>query len=190
MIVRVSLGALAVSSAATGLPAAIAPRAFYDGWPLWREWVAMLPPFDQHLVTDVGGFYVAFAVLFAWAAVTLRRELIVPLCTAWVVAALLPFGYHVTHLDGWEVAERGHTDRRVGAPARVAGQRHGVRAAACGPIGWGFSMKDVAMASMRAVAERVSSSRRPGLRGRGGAPVRGRADCRLLPSRKRQLTGR
>jgi hypothetical protein len=105
MIARVSLWCLAVSSAATGVPAAIAPRAFYDGFPLGREWVAMLPPFNQHLVTDVGGFYVAFAVLFAWAAVTLRRELIVPLCTAWTVAALLHFGYHVTHLDGWDVGD-------------------------------------------------------------------------------------
>jgi VIT1/CCC1 family predicted Fe2+/Mn2+ transporter len=37
--------------------------------------------------------------------VTLRRELIVPLCTAWTVAALLHFGYHVTHLDGWDVGD-------------------------------------------------------------------------------------
>ena len=105
MIARVSLWLLAVSSAATGLPAAIAPRSFYDDFPLGREWVAMLPPYNQHLVTDVGGFYLAFAVLFAWAAVTVRRELIVPLCTAWTLAAVLHFGYHVTHLDGWDVGD-------------------------------------------------------------------------------------
>jgi hypothetical protein len=105
MIARVCLWVLAASSAATGLPAALGPRSFYDDWPVGREWVAMLPPYNQHLLTDVGGFYVAFALLFAWAAVTLRRELIVPLCTAWTVAALLHFGYHVTHLDGWDAGD-------------------------------------------------------------------------------------
>jgi hypothetical protein len=102
---RVSLWCLAASSASTGLPAALAPRAFYDGFPLGRGWVEMLPPYNQHLVTDAGGFYLAFALLFAWAAVSLQRPLVVPLCTAWSLAALLHFGYHVTHLDGWDARD-------------------------------------------------------------------------------------
>jgi hypothetical protein len=105
MIARVSLWCLAALAAAVGLPAALAPRAFYDGFPLGRGWVAALPPYNQHLVTDVGGFYLAFVVLFAWAALTLQRPLIVPLCTAWSVAALLHFGYHVAHLDGWDAGD-------------------------------------------------------------------------------------
>lgn len=35
--------------------------------PACRRWVAPLGPYDAHLVTDVGGFYLAFAALFAWA---------------------------------------------------------------------------------------------------------------------------
>jgi hypothetical protein len=65
----------------------------------------MLPPFNQHLISDVGGLYLAFALLFAWAAVRLRRPLIVPLCIAWAIAALVHFVYHVTHLDGWDAAD-------------------------------------------------------------------------------------
>jgi hypothetical protein len=105
MIARVALWCLAVSAAVVGLPASIAPRSFYDGWPFGRGWVELLPPFNRHLVTDVGGFYLAFAVLFAWAAVTLRRELVVPLCVAWTLAALLHFVFHVTHLDGFSAGD-------------------------------------------------------------------------------------
>jgi hypothetical protein len=105
MISRVALWCLAVSAAAVGLPASIAPRSFYDGWPFGRGWVELLPPYNQHLIGDVGGFYLAFAVLFAWAAVTLRRELVVPLCVAWSLAALLHFLFHVTHLDDFAAGD-------------------------------------------------------------------------------------
>lgn len=105
MISRIALWCLAVSAAAVGLPATIAPRSFYDGWPFGRGWVELLPPYNQHLIGDVGGFYLAFALLFAWAAVTLRRELVVPLCVAWSLAALLHFIFHVTHLDGFTTGD-------------------------------------------------------------------------------------
>ena len=104
-IAAVSLWWLASISAFIGLPAALAPRAFYDDFPLGRAWVEMLPPYNEHLVSDVGGFYIAFALLFAWAAISLQRALVVPLCTAWILAALLHFEYHVTHLDGWDLGD-------------------------------------------------------------------------------------
>ena len=104
-IARIALWLLAAETAAVGVPALLAPRAFYDSFPLGASWVAMLPPYNQHLVNDVGGFYLAFAVLFAWAAVTLRRELVAPLCASWGLAAVLHFVYHVLHLDGWDAAD-------------------------------------------------------------------------------------
>jgi hypothetical protein len=104
-IAAVSLWWLAAIAAFIGLPAALAPRAFYDDFPLGRAWVEMLPPYNEHLVSDVGGFYIAFALLFAWAAISLQRALVVPLCTAWILAALLHFEYHVTHLDRWDLGD-------------------------------------------------------------------------------------
>jgi hypothetical protein len=74
-------------------------------FPLGLGWVEKLPPYNEHLVGDVGGFYLAFALLFAWAAISLRRALVVPLCTAWSLAALLHFGYHVTHLGGFDIGD-------------------------------------------------------------------------------------
>lgn len=102
VITRVALWFLAAEAAAVAVPALLAPRYFYDSFPLGASWVDLLPPFNQHLISDVGGFHLAFALLFAWAAVTLRRPLIVPLCFAWGIAALVHFVYHVTHLDGFD----------------------------------------------------------------------------------------
>jgi hypothetical protein len=105
LVTRVALWILAAETAAVGVPALIAPRYFYDSFPLGASWVDMLPPYNQHLISDVGGSYLAFALLFGWAAVTLRRPLILPLCISWGVAALVHFVYHVTHLDGWDAAD-------------------------------------------------------------------------------------
>jgi hypothetical protein len=105
LITRLALWILAAEAALVAVPASIAPRYFYDSFPLGLSWVDKLPPFNQHLISDVGGFYIAFALLFAWAAVTLRRPLIVPLCVAYTIAATVHFVYHVTHLDGFDAAD-------------------------------------------------------------------------------------
>jgi hypothetical protein len=102
---RVSLGLLALSSLATGLPAAVVPRTFYDDFPFVASWVDRLPPYNQHLVTDVGAFYLAFALLFAWAAVRPSRALVVPLCVAWALAAAIHLLFHATHLRGFPTAD-------------------------------------------------------------------------------------
>ena len=102
---RTALAVLAVSTAFTGLPAALVPRSFFDGFPFVSAWVSPLPPFNEHLVTDVGGLFTAFAVLFAWAALRPSRELVVPLCAAWTVSAVLHLGFHATHLDGFGTAD-------------------------------------------------------------------------------------
>ena len=104
-LLRVTLACLAVSAAVPGLQATISPTAFYDGFPFGRAWVQLLPPYNEHLIRDVGGFYLAFAILFAWAALRPSRELVVPLAAAWSVAALLHAVYHALHLDGFGVAD-------------------------------------------------------------------------------------
>jgi hypothetical protein len=98
---RLVLGAVAAVNAVTGVQAVVAPRGFFDGYPLGRGWVAEAAPYNEHLVVDVGGFYLALAVLFAWAAARPDRRLVVPLVTAWTAFSLLHLGYHVTHLDGF-----------------------------------------------------------------------------------------
>ncbi len=100
-LLRVTLACLALSAAFPGLQATISPMAFYDGFPFGRAWVQMLPPYNEHLIRDVGNYKLAFAILFAWAAWRPSRELVVPLASAWSVAAFLHGGYHALNLDGF-----------------------------------------------------------------------------------------
>ena len=87
MSARAALGFLFVSALVIGLTAAVLPRTFYDDFPFLRHWVELLPPYNEHLVTDVGGLYLGFAVLFAWAAWTLQPTLVRAVCSAWLLTA-------------------------------------------------------------------------------------------------------
>jgi hypothetical protein len=102
---RAALAVLALATASIGLTATAAPRTFYDDFPFFDHWVDLLPPYNEHLVTDVGGLYLGFAILFAWAARTLQRELVRAACVAWLVVAALHLFFHATHLDGFTAAD-------------------------------------------------------------------------------------
>jgi Ca2+/Na+ antiporter len=102
---RVALGALFVSALVIGLIATVAPRTFYDDFPFLAHWVELLPPYNEHLVTDVGGLYLGFAVLFAWAAWTLERTLVRTVCVAWLLTAAIHLAFHLGHLAGFGTAD-------------------------------------------------------------------------------------
>lgn len=98
-LARTALLVLLVSALAVGLPATFAPQTFYDDFPFLRHWVDLLPPYNEHLVTDVGGLYLGFAVLFAWAARTLQPTLVRAACSAWLLTASIHLFFHATHLE-------------------------------------------------------------------------------------------
>ena len=100
-IARAALWITAASAAGVGLVAAFAPRTFYDDFPYVGHWVDRLPPYNEHLVTDVGALYLGFALVLAWAAATLQRELVQAACWSWIVFSLLHFVFHARHLDGF-----------------------------------------------------------------------------------------
>jgi hypothetical protein len=104
-VARAALIVLVLSVAAVGLPATLAPETFYDDFPFFAHWVDLLPPYNEHLVTDVGGLYLGFAVLFAWAARTLQPTLVRAACSAWLLVAALHLFFHATHLDEFGTAD-------------------------------------------------------------------------------------
>ncbi|HET8815501.1 MAG TPA: hypothetical protein VFM51_11170 [Solirubrobacterales bacterium] len=104
-ITRLALGLITASVLLVGITATSAPATFYDDFPFIANWVDLLPPYNEHLVTDVGGLYLGFAVLFAWATVTLERTLVRAVCLAWLLVALLHFAFHAAHLDGFGTAD-------------------------------------------------------------------------------------
>ena len=106
-VMRAGLAVLCLASLSTGAWAFLAPRSFYADFPgAGRTWVSLLPPFNEHLTTDVGGFYLAFALLFGWAAITLARSLLSALLTAYVISSVLHLGYHLAHLDGYSALDK------------------------------------------------------------------------------------
>jgi hypothetical protein len=96
---RPLLWLLAGIDTALGVFAAIAPHAFYRHVP----GVDLLGPYNQHLLSDVGGFYLGFGLLFAWAAWTLSRELVRATCAAATLTALIHFSYHAAHLEHFSI---------------------------------------------------------------------------------------
>lgn len=98
---RLALGVLLLSALTIGLTAAIAPRTFYDDFPFLAHWVELLPPYNEHLVTDVGGLYLGFSVLFAWAIWTLDRALVQAVSVAWLLAAAIHLFFHAGHLENF-----------------------------------------------------------------------------------------
>ena len=102
---RALLGLLSVYALFIGATAAFAPRAFYDDFPFLAHWVDRLPPYNEHLVTDVGGLYLGFAVLFGWAAWKCERTLSLAAASAFFVVALLHVIFHATHLENFGTAD-------------------------------------------------------------------------------------
>lgn len=96
---RAGLAFLAVSAAVTGIGALFAPRSFFDDFPgFGHAWVALLPPYNEHLTRDTGAFYLSFAVLFVWAIASPDRRLTRAILAAYLVYAVPHFSYHFTHL--------------------------------------------------------------------------------------------
>ncbi|MDO8214090.1 hypothetical protein [Conexibacter sp. CPCC 206217] len=104
-IARAALVVLALEAVSVGLPAAFAPRGFYDDYPFFANWVDLLPPYNQHLVTDVGGLYLGFAVVLGWAAWKLQTDLVRAVGTGWALMSLLHFVFHASHLDNFSTVD-------------------------------------------------------------------------------------
>jgi len=102
---RGALGLLAGVTVLIGVTAAFAPHTFYADFPFVTHWVELLPPYNEHLVTDVGGLYLGFAVIFVWAAWTLERTLVQAVCVAWLLAATIHLIFHASHLSGFSTAD-------------------------------------------------------------------------------------
>ncbi|HEU4738540.1 MAG TPA: hypothetical protein VFS54_05590, partial [Solirubrobacterales bacterium] len=104
-LARLALILLLVSALSIGLVATAFPRTFYDDFPFLSHWVDLLPPYNEHLVTDVGGLYLGFAILFGWAAWSLDAVLVRAVCIAWLLTATLHLVFHASHLDGFSTGD-------------------------------------------------------------------------------------
>lgn len=104
---QIAATVLALTGVYVGLWAAAWPRQFNDSFPgLGRHWVLALGPYNEHLVRDVGGLYLAMAVVSAWAVVRPRTEVFAMVGLGWLVFNVLHFAYHVRHLDMYDGVDK------------------------------------------------------------------------------------
>ena len=97
---RLGLLLLAASALPVGLWASLAPRSFYEDFPAaGRHWVSSLPPYNEHLITDVGAGYLGLGTLLASAALLLGRNLVRVSLVSWLAFAVPHFAFHFTTLN-------------------------------------------------------------------------------------------
>jgi heme/copper-type cytochrome/quinol oxidase subunit 4 len=106
VVVRAGLGFLAVLQAIIGVWALFAPTSFYSSFPLpGHPWVSLLPPYNEHLVRDVGELSLALTVVLTAAAVTGQRLLSAVAVAAIAVYAVPHAIYHFLHLEGFPTSD-------------------------------------------------------------------------------------
>lgn len=98
-IKRVIALLLAASAAYVGGWASVAPASFFRSFPgFGLRWVALDGPYNQHLVRDVGGLYLALLVISVCAFLSTSHTRRIA-DGAWLVFSVLHFVYHVRHLE-------------------------------------------------------------------------------------------
>jgi hypothetical protein len=104
---RAGLIILAAGSALVGVWALFAPQSFFDDFPGGGSaWVSAQPPYNEHLVRDVGALNLALAALLGWAAVALERRLVQVALIVALVYAFPHFVFHVSHLEDLSTGDK------------------------------------------------------------------------------------
>ncbi|MBS1844882.1 MAG: hypothetical protein JST53_10740 [Actinobacteria bacterium] len=100
-LARAALSVLCAYSLFIGFTALVVPHTFYTDFPFVAHWVERLPPYNEHLVTDVGGLYVGYAVITGIAAWRPERLLVIAACAGFLAFSVPHLLFHATHLDGF-----------------------------------------------------------------------------------------
>jgi len=98
---------LALTAALVGVWAEFAPLSFYRSFPLaGHPWVSSLGPYNEHLVRDVGGLYLALLVLTVRAAIRPDPGILRLAGAAWLAFSLPHLVFHLLHLDELGTADK------------------------------------------------------------------------------------
>jgi hypothetical protein len=91
---RAGLLLLAALQAVVSLWQYAFPRSFYDDFPT----VSLDPPYNEHLVSDIGGLGLALTAMLLVAAWTLDTTAALVALTGYLVYAATHFAFHVAHM--------------------------------------------------------------------------------------------
>ncbi len=106
MSARVLLAVLAAVQTVTGAWALFWPQGFFDHFPLGGTgWVALLPPYNEHLVRDVGAGTLALGVALALAAWWLDRRVVILAVAAFLTFTVPHAAFHFAHLEHFPLTD-------------------------------------------------------------------------------------
>jgi hypothetical protein len=77
------------------------PRSFYDDFPT----VSLDPPYNEHLVTDIGGLGLALTAMLYFAAWTLERKVVLSALIGYLIYATTHFAFHIRHFDHFSLPD-------------------------------------------------------------------------------------
>lgn len=87
---------LAAINVFTGFWASVDPDGWWESFPgFGHAWVIGFGSYNEHLVRDVGGFFLAFGILFALAAMFLEKRFAGAALAAWLFFAAPHLAFHL-----------------------------------------------------------------------------------------------
>ncbi len=97
---RATLIPLGAIQFVNGVWATFAPRSFYDDFPLGiGGWVSALPSYNEHLMRDVGGLFLATGFILLIASVRLERRLVVVALVSYLLFSIPHAIFHFFNLE-------------------------------------------------------------------------------------------
>jgi len=105
LALRAVLAALGLVQVIDGLWAVLAPRSFYGDFPFGRGWVEALPAYNEHLMRDVGGLFLATGLVLLAAAWTLERRMVIVAAASYLVFAVPHTIYHSFNLEPYTTGD-------------------------------------------------------------------------------------
>ncbi|MEV0294005.1 hypothetical protein [Nocardia sp. NPDC050710] len=98
LAVRIILGVLAFQGIVVGLWGVLAPHSWYTSFPgFGMQWIAVDGPYNHHLASDVGAFFLALGAVSLFALIRGGSALAQAAGTGWTVMALPHLIYHASH---------------------------------------------------------------------------------------------
>ena len=97
-LLTIGLAVLGALNLAWGAWAILAPRHFFDTFPgFGQRWTGAYPPYNGHLVVDLGATCTTLGVLLVLAAVLRDRRVTTVVLAGVLVFSTLHLLYHATH---------------------------------------------------------------------------------------------